>query len=128
MRWLLAITLLTGVLGCGTTPSSPPLSHGVFFSLEDPADASELVEDCTELVLATEGVLAHAVGPRVVDLDRPVNDQAFEVGLWILFRDRAAHDTYQVSAAHVALIESWGGRLAGARVFDHLDGPAGEER
>lgn len=119
MPRLSSLALLLPLLACRATPGAEALSHGVFFTLADPGDRAALVADCAALVAATDGVLAHAVGPRVEDLARPVNDQAFDVGLWILFADHAAHDAYQVSPAHLHLIERWGDRLAGARVFDH---------
>lgn len=130
MRRLLPLALLLALGACravsAVDQAGPPLSHGVFFTLVDPADADALVADCAALAEATDGLLAHAVGPRIPDLARPVNDQDFDVGLWLLFADRAAHDAYQVSPAHVALIERWQGSLAAARVFDHAGGA--EER
>lgn len=131
MRRFVPLVLLLPLLACRATSAvasevasdgasaGPPLSHGVFFTVADHEDVDDLVADCAALVAATDGVLAHAVGPRLTDLARPINDQDFDVGLWLLFEDRAAHDAYQVSAAHLALIERWMATLTDVRVFDH---------
>jgi hypothetical protein len=54
----------------------------------------------------------------VADLDRPVNDRMFDVGLHVIFADRAAHDAYQVHERHIKFIEANKPTWRQVRVFD----------
>ncbi len=58
------------------------------------------------------------VGTLVPDLDRPVNDRNFHVGLHMVFADRKAHDTYQVHDRHKNFIEQNKDTWRQVRVFD----------
>lgn len=119
MRCLL-MTLALLAAGCLTLYSSPApvLVHSVFFTLRDPGDAPALERACRERLGGTPGMVAFAVGPRAEEFDRPVNDTEFHVSLQVWFEDREAFDDYLVSPPHVALIEEFGERFEGVRVFD----------
>ena len=54
----------------------------------------------------------------LADLDRPVNDRDFDVGLHVVFTDRAAHDRYQTAERHVRFIEENKDTWRQVRVFD----------
>src|SRR5207249_466893 len=84
------------------------LVHDVYFTLRDdtPAERAALEKDCRALA-ELDGVLHLAVGERVLELNRPVNDQAFGVALHVVFRDAAAQAAYQSSPAHQALLATW---------------------
>ena len=51
---------------------------------------------------------------------REVNDQDWEVGLHIVFKDRASHDAYQLDAEHVKFVEENKAGWVRARVFDSV--------
>ena len=51
-------------------------------------------------------------------LDRPVNDRDFDVGLHVVFEDRAAHDEYQPSERHEKFIAENKHLWNKVRVFD----------
>jgi hypothetical protein len=94
--------------------------HTVFFALENssPEMIQSFVDDCRTYLKPHDGVEFFATGPRVTDCVRDVNDQDFHVGLTLLFRDREAHDSYQVSPKHREFIERNKGNFARVRVFD----------
>ncbi len=56
--------------------------------------------------------------------DRPVNDRDFDIALQTVFRDRAAHDAYQVAPRHKQFIAENSAMWAKVRVFDaDVSGP-----
>src|SRR5258708_5180733 len=67
----------------------PMLLHNVFFTLKEDTDEAKkkLIESCKKYLVNHTGVVYFAVGPRVPDLDRDVNDKQFHVGLHIVFKD-----------------------------------------
>jgi quinol monooxygenase YgiN len=100
------------------TPLSP-LVHNVYFSLKDksPAARDALLAACRRHLTDHPGTVFFAVG-TLSDLDRPVNDRGFDVGLHIVFRDRAAHDAYQTHPRHLQFIEENKAGWSQVRVFD----------
>jgi len=94
--------------------------HDVFFTLKDdsPEAKQELVAGCKKYLSDQPGTLAMAAGSRVEELDREVNDQAFDVALHIVFKDKAAHDAYQKAEKHKKFIEEFKGNWKSVRVFD----------
>jgi hypothetical protein len=98
------------------------LAHNVFFALKDrsPAAQQALVEACKKYLTAHSGVVFFAAGILCEELDRPVNDRDFQVGLHIVFDSKAAHDAYQVHPRHEQFVaenrEGW----AKVRVFDSI--------
>lgn len=99
------------------------LVHNVFFRLKDssPETRSRLLDSCREYLTDHPGTAFFAVGTVVDDLARPVNDRDFDVALTVVFEDRAAHDTYQVSERHQTFIKTNSETWAQVRVFDSQD-------
>ena len=100
--------------------SIPRLAHNVFFKLTDasPAKAAELVAACHKYLNVQPGILYFAAGPIDVTLARPVNDRDWDVGLHLVFLDRAAHDAYQDDPSHLRFIAEQKPNWAKVRVFD----------
>jgi hypothetical protein len=94
------------------------LSHDVYFTLKDKKDTDKLVQACHKYLSGHTGEVFYAAGPRSHDLERPVNDKDFDVGLHIVFKDKAAHDLYQDAPRHKQFIEENKGDWAKVRVFD----------
>ena len=96
------------------------LVHDVFFKLQDrsPVAVQNLLAACRQHLTGHEGTVFFAVGVLAQDLARPVNDRDWDVGLHLVFRDRAAHDAYQEHPRHVRFIEENKPTWAGVRVFD----------
>lgn len=96
------------------------LAHSVFFSLHDPSRDSiaALVAACREYLDGHPGVVFFGVGTLNPDLDRPVNDRAFDVALHVVFESKAAHDAYQVAPRHLRFIEENKPSWKQVRIFD----------
>ncbi|HEY4311363.1 MAG TPA: Dabb family protein [Pirellulales bacterium] len=95
------------------------LVHNVYFMLKDPTPANieHLLAECRKYLTDHKGVTYFGCG-TVADLDRPVNDRMFDVGLHVIFADRAAHDAYQVHERHIKFIEANKPTWRQVRVFD----------
>lgn len=104
------------------SPSTPGLGHFVFFTLKDrsPAAVQALVDACRQYLSDHPGTVHFSAGPRGEAYDRPVNDQAFDVALALVFKDEAAHDAYQTAPRHKEFISSQSANWAQVRVFDAL--------
>jgi hypothetical protein len=100
--------------------SSPRLAHNVFFKLNDPTDANvaTLVAACRKYLNVQSGIVFFAAGPLCKELNRPVNDQDWHVGLHLVFDSKASHDNYQDDPMHVRFVDENKPTWAGVRVFD----------
>jgi hypothetical protein len=96
------------------------LAHNVFFKLKDNSDAraEELVAACRKYLNVQPGIVFFAAGRLCRELDRPVNDRDWDVGLHIVFDSKAAHDNYQDDPTHNQFIEENKANWAAVRVFD----------
>ena len=96
------------------------LGHYVFFSLHDasPEAVESLINSGNTLLAPLDGIVFFGMGHRTADLSRPVNDTQFDVGLQIVFADRAAHDRYQELPNHLKFIEQNRENWSQIRVFD----------
>jgi hypothetical protein len=96
------------------------LAHMVYFTLKDksPESIERQVAACRKYLTGHDGTVFFAVGTRTPDLAREVNDKDFDVGLHVVFRDRASHDVYQSHERHLKFIEESKPHWAGVRVFD----------
>lgn len=121
-RALLAasLTLVFGFVASPVRAEGPGLAHMVYFSLAEPSEATaqQLVAGCKEYLKGHEGTVYFSVGTRGKEFARDVNDQAYDVALHLVFRDKAAHDAYQTNPRHLKFIEECSSLWSGVRVFD----------
>ncbi len=98
----------------------PMLAHNVFFTLKDksPAACDALIDACQIHLTGHPGTVFFAAGKLTADLDRPLNDQGFHVGLHVIFATRADHDAYQKAPRHIQFIEENRENWELVRVFD----------
>jgi hypothetical protein len=98
----------------------PMIAHNVYFSLKDgtPANRQKLVDACKKYLAKHPGTVFFAAGPLTEELNRPVNDRDFDVGLHIVFKDKASHDKYQDADLHLKFIEENKDGWKKVRVFD----------
>ncbi len=98
------------------------LMHNVFFTLKDksPEAVKKLIEACHKYLTIQPGIENFAAGARDPGLTREVNVQDWDVGLHVLFTDRASHDAYQDDKTHDKFIEEMKGNWAKVRVFDSM--------
>jgi hypothetical protein len=109
-----------GFLTMAADSSARPLVHNVFFTLKDgsPANIQKLTEACHKYLTGHDGTAYFAAGPLVTELDRPVNQRDFHVGLCVVFDSKAAHDEYQVHPRHKQFIDENKETWASVKVFD----------
>ena len=102
--------------------SAPRLAHNVFFKLKDnsPARVHELIDACKKYLNVQPGIVFFAAGRLCAELARDVNDRDWDVGLHLVFLDRAAHDAYQDDPTHQRFIAEMKPNWAKVRVFDSL--------
>ena len=102
--------------------STPRLAHNVFFKLKDnsAAKVAELVAACKKYLNVQPGIVFFAAGTLCADLAREVNVRDWDVGLHLLFVDKATHDAYQDDPTHNKVIDENKGNWAAVRVFDSL--------
>ena len=102
--------------------SESRLAHNVFFKLKDSAAANvtALVDACHKYLNVQPGIVFFAAGKVCAELDRPVNDRDWDVGLHLVFVDKAAHDAYQDDPQHLKFVGENKPTWAGVRVFDSL--------
>jgi hypothetical protein len=98
------------------------LAHNVFFTLRDstPANVQALIDACKKYLTAQAGITYFACGKLEPELARDVNDRGFDVGLHIVFVDRAAHDAYQDDPMHKRFVAENKANWKQVRVFDTL--------
>jgi hypothetical protein len=98
------------------------LAHNVYFTLTDnsPEARGQLVEACKKYLTVQKGIVYFACGVLEPELARDVNVRDFDVGLHIVFADRAAHDAYQDDPTHIRFIEENKANWTKVRVFDTL--------
>ncbi len=95
------------------------LAHNVYFALNEstPANRDKLIAACKKYLADHPGVVFFAAG-TVSDLDREVNDRDWDVGLHVIFKDRASHDAYQTAPKHLEFIKENKATWKKVRVFD----------
>jgi hypothetical protein len=98
------------------------LAHNVYFTLKDNSAAKrqELVDACKKYLTVQKGIVWFACGVVEPELARDVNVRDFDVGLHIVFADRASHDAYQDDPTHIRFIEENRANWKQVRVFDTL--------
>jgi hypothetical protein len=101
---------------------APRLAHNVFFKLKDnsPSKVQALVDACKKYLNIQPGIVFFAAGTLCADLTRDVNDRSWDVGLHLVFLDKAAYDAYQDDATHNQFIAENKPNWATVRVFDSL--------
>lgn len=102
--------------------SEHQLGHMVFFTLKDrtPAAREKLVGLCQKYLSGHPGTVYFSVGTIAEDMQRDVNDRDFDVALHVVFKDKKAHDDYQVAPRHLSFVEEGKPSWAKVRVFDSL--------
>lgn len=103
----------------------PMLVHDVYFSLKDssPEAKAKLVAACKKYLTKHPGEVFFAAGTLAEELNRPVNDRDFDVGLHIIFQDKKSHDVYQDADRHNQFIAENKDAWKKVRVFDTVAQP-----
>jgi hypothetical protein len=130
MRKLLPVTIMLALgawafpeAGHRTQAAEPEdamLVHDVYFALKDnSAEArKKFVDLCKKYLTKHEGALHFGVGPVVELRKRPPEADHFDIGLHIVFKNKEAHDKYQVSDRHKEFMKEIKDSLKKVEVFD----------
>lgn len=96
------------------------LLHAVFFTLKErtPEACAALTSACHKYLTDHPGTVHFSAGPRAGEFVRPVNDQAFDVALVLVFATSEDHDRYQADPRHKQFIAEQSPGWAQVRVFD----------
>ena len=95
------------LVACGEPPQddTAALHHYVFFTLQDPTQADDLIRDCMAL-RDLPGVVSCNAG-RPVDIGRAEVIADYSVGFHIAFASEDAYRSYLGHSRHVAIVERW---------------------
>jgi hypothetical protein len=106
--------------------AEPQVGHMVFFKLKESTAANQqkLINACDKHLSGHEGAVYYSAGRMAEDLKRDVNDRDFDVALHLVFKDKAAHDTYQTHPRHLKFIDENKNLWDKVRVFDSYVLPA----
>jgi hypothetical protein len=117
--WTMAMVAACMALA-GEARAASVLAHDVYFELKDdtPAARAALVAACRKYLTGHDGTVSFAAGTVAEELNRPVNDRAWDVALHIYFKDKASHDLYQEAARHKQFIAEQQDNWKTVRVFD----------
>jgi len=100
--------------------AGPMLSHTVYFTLADASEAAQdrLIDIAKKYLPNHPGVVYFGVGKLCKELNRPVNDHDFHVGINLVFDSKESHDAYQIAPLHQKFIDEMKPNWAKVRVFD----------
>jgi hypothetical protein len=129
-RWLPVVLVASLLLPAAAEAADRPLAHMVYFTLKDKSpDAKEaFVAACLKYLSKHEGTVYFSVGVRAEEFDREVNDVDFDVALHLVFKNKAAHDTYLTHPRHLKFLEENKELWSKARVFDSYLAGAARQR
>ncbi|MFG0330405.1 MAG: Dabb family protein [Phycisphaerales bacterium] len=115
------LVLATLISGCATTTKrAAVVNHPVFFVLNDPSDAAELIDDCDQLIASIPEVSSYYCG-RPVDTGRATVLSDYDVGLYVGFDSLQDYAAYVDHPNHIEIVEKWRPRAEVIAVRDVLD-------
>jgi hypothetical protein len=96
------------------------IAHMVYFKLKDNSEAirQKLIDSIKKHLDKHEGTVYFSAGVIGDDFKRDVNDREWDIGLHLVFKDKAAHDKYQDHPRHNQFVEDNKATWAKVRVFD----------
>ncbi|MBP7950118.1 MAG: Dabb family protein [Verrucomicrobiales bacterium] len=99
-------------------------SHVVIFFTDPsiPNAVEELLAGCEKYLRGIPGTLHFHVG-KMTPSHRPVVDQSYQVGLNLVFTDKAAQDAYQDHPEHVVFVETVFKKLCNRVVVYDFESP-----
>jgi Stress responsive A/B Barrel Domain len=122
----MSICIVVFVILAMTSPTEaiaadePKIVHNVFFTLKDnsPGARKTLVDACKKYLSQHPGTIYFSAGILAEDLKREANDRDWDVGLHLVFVNKAAHDKYQADPRHKQFITENLANWKKVRVFD----------
>jgi hypothetical protein len=96
--------------------------HSVFFTCKPgttPADIDGQIADAQSLLGKIPSVRLIRSGRRETSMQRDVNVTDYDIGLVVLFDDKAGHDLYAEHALHLQYVGKYKEHWQQVRVFDY---------
>jgi len=115
---LLASCTATPRLAVGSRTAR--INHVVFFELNDPDDAGELIRDCNSMLATSPGIVSSYAGTHL-DTVREGVQSDYHVGFYVGFMSEADYQTYLDHPAHLEIVKKWRPRLRRLQVYDVVD-------
>ena len=118
--WLLYSPCDSQRTAAANADPEPMIVHNVYFSLKDNSLANRkgFLEACQKYLSDHPGTVYYSAGVLAEEFAREVNDRDFHMALHLVFKDKAAHDQYQVSEKHKQFIAENSPKISKVRVFD----------
>jgi hypothetical protein len=126
MKSLLATLTVVLAFGITARADESAVAHNVFFELKDksPEAKKKLVDACYKYLKGHDGVLSFGAGPRAEDVKEKVSASDWDVGLHIVFKDKASLDKYARHPDHLKFIAENRENWKGVKVYDSLIDPS----
>jgi hypothetical protein len=96
------------------------IAHNVYFRLNDagPEAVQAMVQDCHAYLSHFPGIVFYAAGTAAEAADE--TDDAFDVALHVVFRDRESLDAYMTAPRHIEFIDKYRANWKGVRGYDSV--------
>ena len=96
--------------------------HNVFWALKDNSSEARqaLIDGCWKYLSVHPGIVSFWASERAADHVRSVNDLDWDVGLHVVYEDKAAHDYYHEHPLHDQFVAEFEGNWQTSRVFDSV--------
>jgi Stress responsive A/B Barrel Domain len=126
MKHFLATLTVALALSVTARADDPAVAHDVFFELKDKsAEAKKkLVDACYKYLKSHDGVLSFSAGVRAEEVKEKVSAADWDVGLHIVFKDKASLDKYARHPDHLKFIAENRENWKGVKVYDSLIDPS----
>jgi hypothetical protein len=103
-------------------PAKNMFIHHVYFWLKQPAskeDRAKLVEGLNKLSQVSTIKMFHIGQPA--DTNRDVIDRSYAISWMLVFKDKAAQESYQTDPIHLAFIKNYSHLWSKVVVYDSVD-------
>ena len=113
MKYLFCLILFLS--GCASKPHA--INHVVFLELNDPSQATALIEDSNARLATIPTVKDYFCGTHV-PAGRDTVKTDYDVGIYFAFDSLDDYETYVKHPSHVGFVTDWKPKLQSLRVYD----------
>ncbi len=120
-RGLILGSLLLAMTGLAQLQAAEQqIVHMVYFKLKDASaeNKKKLIDSCKKYLKKHDGIVYFSAGARAEDIKETVSIQDWDVGLHLVFKDKASHGKYLVAPTHLKFIDENKANWEKVRVFD----------
>lgn len=101
------------------------LVHSVYFWLKPETSEAQRADfrRAVESLKKIAAIDTAFIGSPAPIPKRPVVDDSYSLALTVLFKDLAAHDSYQVDPLHIAFVTTWKAHWSRVQIYDATSEP-----